>query len=368
MKQRGLYIHIPFCKSKCYYCDFYSVKYDETLVDKYLNSLEHELITLQEKFNILNCQLCTLYIGGGTPSVLSEKQFFSLFQIIYKYFNVSALKEITVEVNPESVTERKISMIKDVLSYMKNANLRISIGVQSFNENILNILGRIHTKDHVYKTVEILNKYGVYNYNFDLIFGCPGQTIQDVEDDIKQTLKLNPNHISCYALSIEPGTTMYNTNFSLDEDLQADMYKKIVETLTEAGYHQYEISNFAIKGYECIHNLNYWFYKEYVGLGPSSVSFLYPLRFKNESTINEYLSLKFRYSVEELDHKKSLTEKVMLALRTSYGVNIDILKETAAKSTVDRLILEHKLILENGNCRIAPEYLFLSNSIIKELI
>lgn len=368
MKERGLYIHIPFCKSKCYYCDFYSVNYSMEQVEKYLYSLEQEIIYLQNKYEILNSIICTIYVGGGTPSVLSENQFFSLFKLVAKYFNVKSVKEITVEVNPESITEQKLYAIKNATADMKTANLRISVGVQSFNENILKLLGRRHTNADVYKLVETLTKVGISNYNFDLIFGCPGQSISEVELDLKKVLSLAPQHISYYALTIEPDTVFYFKNISVNEDLQADMYKKIVDTLTYAGYHHYEISNFAIPGYECLHNLNYWFYKEYIGLGPSSVSFLYPLRIKNESVINEYLTLHFKYSIEEIDYQKAVVEKIMLALRTNFGIRTDELEEIADKSIINDLISKHKLTIENNYYKISPKYWFLSNSVIKELI
>ncbi|MCS7152069.1 MAG: radical SAM family heme chaperone HemW [Endomicrobia bacterium] len=368
MTETGLYVHIPFCKSKCYYCDFYSLKYKKELADEYLAAMEKEIIELENKYGILNSQVCTLYIGGGSPSTLSEKQFENLFNLLLHYFNLQSLKEISVEVNPESITETKISIVKSMMEQFPNVKLRISVGVQSFNEKILKNLGRIHTKDDIYNTVDILTRSGIRNYNFDLIFGCPGQTTRDLLSDIEQALLLKPTHISYYALTVEHNTKLAKMNFVPDDNLQAEMYNKIVNILTFNGYNQYEISNFALQGYECLHNLNYWFHGNYIGLGPSSVSFFCPLRIKNTTSLTEYLKAKFRYSREYLDSKKILSEKIILALRTSYGIDTNILKRKSNSRILKKMLSQRLLIKQNNKLRIAPKYLFLSNFIIKDLI
>lgn len=364
-KSYGLYIHIPFCRKKCFYCDFYSVDYDEHLAEQFLNSLEEEIIEFKKKHKFFDIIVQTLYIGGGTPSVFSCKQISFLLNIVKKHFNLESLKEANLELNPESVNEEKIVVIKE---FFNNTNLRLSLGVQSFNDNILKILGRCHISSDVYKTVGIFNKLKLKNYNFDFIFGCPTQQLKDIEYDIYQAISYSPTHISCYALIIEEGTKFYQKRIQVDQDLQAEMYNLIVELLQKNMYNRYEISNFAKNGYKCLHNLNYWRYREYIGFGPSSVSFFNNCRIKNISSIEEYVNRKFLYSVEFIDEKTAFKEQVMLALRTEEGLklNTNILNKYGKQ--IDQLVAEKKLVKQNGRIKILSAYLFLSNAIISEFI
>lgn len=364
-KSYGLYIHIPFCRKKCYYCDFYSVQYDEDLAAQFLNSLEEEIVQFKKKYKFFDIIISTLYIGGGTPSVFTCEQINHIFHVLIKHFNLTYLKEVTVELNPESVNEEKISVIKE---FFNNSNLRLSLGVQSFNDNILKILGRCHTSSDVYNAVEVFNKLKIKNYNFDFIFGCPTQQLKDVEYDITQAISCSPKHISCYALTIEEGTKFHQWGIQIDSDFQAEMYNLIVELLQKNMYNRYEISNFAKDGYECVHNLSYWQYKEYIGFGPSSVSFFNNQRVKNVSSIEEYINKKFLYSIEFIDEATALKERIMLALRTEKGleVNSNILNRYGKQ--IEKLINEKKLVKQNGRIKISFPYLFLSNSIILEFI
>jgi oxygen-independent coproporphyrinogen-3 oxidase len=363
----GLYIHIPFCKSKCYYCDFYSEKYEDTLLNRYIESLNKEVLSFVKKLNFP--KISTLYIGGGTPSLLKEQQIIKLFDIIKKNFETKFSEEITIELNPESVDENKIKILKDiVITEFIKADLRLSLGVQSFNDEILKNIGRIHTSKQVYNAVEIFNKLNITNYNFDLIFGCPGQTLEDIEKDLINSINLYPTHISCYALTIEENTFLYNQGYHPDEDLQAEMYNLIVEFLNDNKYIQYEISNFAKDGFWCKHNLNYWLYKEYIGLGPSSVSFFDSKRIKNISSVKEYLEDKFLYEKEIIDEETMVKEKIMLSLRTNLGLYMDEKVLGKYKVIIDKLIKEKKLFLENNFIKIPIQYRFLSNLIISEFM
>lgn len=360
----GLYIHIPFCRKKCNYCDFYSVEYKENFVNLFLIALEEEIVQFLNNSDF-NYMISTLYIGGGTPSVLNIKQIKNLFKILTNCFDLSYLKEATVELNPESVDEEKISFIKESFDY---TNLRLSLGVQSFDNNILKILGRCHTVEDVYKTIEIFKRLGIKNYNFDLIFGSPTQQVKDVEYDVFQTISCSPTHVSCYALTIEEGTQFFMAGVEIDPDLQAEMYELIVELLQKNLYIRYEISNFAKKGYECLHNLNYWRYKEYISFGPSSVMFFNKYRIKNVSSIEEYVNKKFFYEKELIDENTALKERVMLALRTEEGIELTQEVLERYEYQIKKLVNERKLFKEVNRIKIAPEYKFLSNQVIVEFI
>jgi len=363
-KLYGLYVHIPFCRKKCNYCDFYSIEYDEEVANQFLVALEEEILQFYKKYKLYN-NISTLYIGGGTPSVLVPKQLAHLFHILNKHFDFSYLKEVTVEVNPESVDEEKICIIK---SFFNDKNLRLSLGVQSFNDNILEILGRCHKSKDVYKTIEIFNKLKIKNYNLDLIFGCPTQQIKDVKYDICQAILCSPTHVSCYALTIEEGTPFFQKGVKIDPDLQAQMYELIVELLQENMYYRYEISNFSKNGYECLHNLNYWRYKEYLGFGPSSVAFFDKCRIKNVSSVKEYVNKRFCYNEELIDEETALKEQIMLALRTEEGLQLTNVILQKYGEQIKELVNTKKLVKENDRIKISSPYKFLSNQIIVEFM
>ncbi|MEN3014244.1 MAG: radical SAM family heme chaperone HemW [Endomicrobiia bacterium] len=366
MKKYGLYVHIPFCRSKCYYCDFYSINNLE-LLDSYINSIEKEIICFFNKFLITNPQIVTLYIGGGTPSLLNETQIENLFYILIRHFDFKNLKEITIEFNPESVTEFKLAEIKN-LFFSLTKNIRLSLGVQSFNDKILKSIGRIHTIENVISAVKIFEKLGFCNYNFDLIFGLPGQKIKDVIQDLEFTVKFNPTHVSCYALTIEEGSYFYKCKYFPDEDLQAKMYEIIVDFLSKNNYNIYEISNFAKSGYECLHNLNYWRRKEYIGIGTSSVSFLNKKRITNVSKVEEYINLNFKYEVENIPDEVALKEKIILALRTTKGLLINKSIQRKYNTIIKKLIKEGKLKREDNYLIIPSKYKFVANQILVEFI
>lgn len=368
MKEYGLYIHIPFCKHKCYYCDFYSIVcLDSSLINSYIYAIEKEIIHFFEKFKIFYPLISTIYIGGGTPSILNVDQIEKLFLILLKYFNFKNLKEITIELNPESVTEEKLRYIKD-LFFSLTSNVRVSLGVQTFNESILKSIGRIHTQRDIFNSIRLFKKIGFYNYNFDLIFGLPEQGIEDVKKDLEYISKFIPPHISYYALILEDNTTLKRLGYTTDEDLQAEIYKIIVDFLLKNEYNIYEISNFAKKGYECLHNLGYWRRNEYIGLGCSSSSFLGDIRVMNLSKVYEYVNFDFIYEIEKLNFEISMKEKIILSLRTDEGLFLekDILDKYG--SIIEKLIKEKKLILEGDRLKIPVEYKFISNQILVEFI
>lgn len=300
----GIYVHIPFCRRKCNYCSFYSVTVLDS-VDQYLDALILQWDGLKKELN--NKQQYTLYIGGGTPSLLDSYQFEKLMSA----FQGIEFLELTLEANPESITEEKLEL------WSKQGINRLSIGVQSFDDNILKYLGRLHDGDQAIISIERAKCY-FSNINMDLIFGVPGQTLESIKKDINFIKELSPEHVSYYGLSIEPGTVLYDKNVKADDDLQYEMFIYIHQELTKLGYIHYEISNFAKDSKQSIHNLNYWRCGEYIGIGPGAVGFDGKQRYKWVEDVNEYI-LKPRI-IEKENFEEF--EKIMLGLRINEGLDL----------------------------------------------
>ncbi|MBQ3833992.1 MAG: radical SAM family heme chaperone HemW, partial [Elusimicrobia bacterium] len=279
---KGLYVHIPFCRRKCFYCDFVSVGYDENFVNKYLTALEKEA----EKYKTE--KLKTIYIGGGTPSVLSVYQLDTLISIIKNNFDVSNICEWSFEANPESITKEKLCLL------LQSGITRLSFGLQSVFDDRLRILGRLHNYEDFKKVYFLARETGFDNINIDLMFGVPEQTIDEWGKTIKEVLYLNPQHISLYPLTIEEGTVFYKNNVFVDTDMQAQMYKNTCEILKENNFEHYEISNWAREQKYSHHNKLYWQNKEYIGLGAAASSYYKRYRYKNETNILKYIDETLR--------------------------------------------------------------------------
>ncbi|OGW76203.1 MAG: hypothetical protein A3J81_03000, partial [Nitrospirae bacterium RIFOXYB2_FULL_43_5] len=256
----SLYIHIPFCIKKCLYCDFLSVTYNEALARAYTDALCKELVLKKDVAG----ELKTIYIGGGTPTILPDECFRQLFTCLQNNYSLSPSPKITVEANPGTVDESKIKML---LSLGVN---RISIGVQSFNDDELKTLGRIHTSNEALKAIEAIKNSGINNFSIDLIYGIPGQTMKTWEETLSKTaaFTISPAHISSYELTPEKDTPLYGLIESgkikiPDEELVLEMYGSAIDYLRNKGYEHYEISNFALPRFRCLHNLNYWDRGEY---------------------------------------------------------------------------------------------------------
>jgi oxygen-independent coproporphyrinogen-3 oxidase len=281
----ALYIHLPFCSSKCPYCDFYSIKYTKKGVDHYWAALFMELEELSKKVNKNLVQ--TIYIGGGTPSLIDPVLIAELLKKVKSKFKVVPSAEITIEVNPVSINEEKI--IK-----LKRAGInRLSVGIQSFNDNYLSFLGRKNNSVNNKKILTLINNY-FDNYSADLIFALPNQSLKEFEKDLEEMLKLSPSHISLYNLEIHENTPFYqkynNGKLKLpSEDLDAKMYELALKKLTVAGYHHYEISNFSQPGYRARHNYIYWLYQPYLALGPGASGFDGNCRYQNIRDLDQYL-------------------------------------------------------------------------------
>jgi oxygen-independent coproporphyrinogen-3 oxidase len=282
----ALYIHLPFCSSKCPYCDFYSVKYTKQRVDLYWAALFMELKELTQKVN--NDLLQTIYLGGGTPSLVEPFFIGELIKKIKSSFRVIPAAEITMEINPASITEEKITALK------RAGINRLSVGIQSFNDQHLNFLGRRSRGENNKRILTLVDQY-FDSYSADLIFALPEQSLEEFESDLAEMLKFNPPHISLYNLEIHENTPFYQLYNQGElklptEELDAEMYELALEKLKTAGYQHYEISNFARRGYRARHNYIYWLYQPYLALGPGAAAFDGNCRSQNLADLNLYLS------------------------------------------------------------------------------
>ena len=323
-KNIGIYIHIPFCKSKCYYCDFTSYTGKEDCIKNYVKCLNEEI-----KYNAtIPMVVRTIYIGGGTPSYIDEKYIKSILEMIYKNYKVINNPEITIEVNPGTCSLKKLK------AYREMGINRLSIGLQSSNDELLKEIGRIHNFEEYVQTVKWAKKAGFENISTDIIIGLPNQTIYDVEDSINKVLELGVKHISVYSLIVEENTKMFNLINSkklalLDDEIERYMYWFSKRKLEDNGFIHYEISNFALPGYMSIHNMDCWSQKEYLGFGVAAASFMNNKRFSNTNSIDTYIEninngkfLKNRNIDEILNNDDLAKEYIILGLRKVMGFSI----------------------------------------------
>jgi len=365
----GLYIHIPFCKAKCRYCDFVSFpvgKCGGGIADIYIDAIKTEILGLKERYGS-GIEFDTIYVGGGTPGILPPHLIARLFENLDKNFKISQGAEITFECNPESIDDEKLRILKD------SGVTRLSIGAQSLNDEILRYLGRVHNSEEIRRKFFAAREAGFDNINIDLIFGVPGFTVDDWKKDIENALALfAPRHISIYALSIEEGTELAKKNVKIHEDTQRDMYESARKILKANGYIHYEISNFARdKNSECRHNINYWRTGEYLGLGVAAAGYFNGVRYKNTSSLEEYLRSPADLSLEEeiIDERLARSEKFFLGLRLiDDGVKIDSTDEELYGDEIRRLLLSGLVRRENGFLKLSPEAAFVSNQVFVEFV
>ncbi len=345
MEELGIYIHIPFCKQKCFYCDFCSFANKNEMQGKYVETVINEIknITHKEKYTVT-----TIYLGGGTPSILNPDYIKNILQEIKSSFEILDDAEITIEINPGTVNEEKLKKYKE---YGIN---RLSIGLQSANDKILKKIGRIHDYKQFEETFFYARKCGFKNINVDLMIGLPTQAVEDVKQTLEKIIQKNPEHISVYSLIIEEGTIiekLINENkLQLpDEETERIMYWTVVNELKENGYNQYEISNFSKKTYESKHNTNCWKQKQYIGLGTSAHSYLNKKRYSNTNNIEEYIKNIQENNIsknitihEEQTEESTMNEYMLLGLRMIQGININEFKQ---KFKIDPTI-KYKEILE----------------------
>lgn len=357
---QSMYIHIPFCKSICTYCDFCKLFYKKEWVINYLNALEREI-----KQNYQEEKIKTLYIGGGTPNCLSNEELERLLNMLSN-INLEDNYEYTIECNIELLTLEQVKLFK---KYGVN---RVSIGVQTVNDKFLKFLGRNHTKEDVKSKIKMLKDNGINNINVDLIYAIPNQTLEDLNDDISFLLQLEIPHISTYSLIIEPNTVLHNKNIqNIDEDLDSDMYNLIIDKLSN--YNHYETSNFALNGYESKHNLTYWNNLNYYGFGLGASGYIKNVRYDNTRSLTNYNMGKYLLSKVELTKNETIENEFILGFRKTSGINID---DFNRKYNIDLLsvnkvkqLLEKGLIVSTGsNIRINDKYLYTANEILIEFI
>lgn len=361
----GLYIHIPFCKHKCPYCDFFSGNADENAFDNYVIELKDKIKYWSEK---AKRDVATVYFGGGTPSVLGADRLCDILDFIKSNFNIQNNAEITVEVNPDSA--KTIDFKK---MYACGFN-RISMGMQTAVEDELRLLGRIHSIDDAKTSVERAKSAGFNNISLDLMMGIPNQTIESLEKSISFCADCKVTHISSYILKIEENTPFYKVQNKLklaDDDMQAEMYLRAVEMLDSLGYKQYEISNFAKQGYESRHNTNYWRCGEYIGIGPSAHSFFEGKRFFYSRSMDDFNNNKLSFEGTGGDEE----EFIMLSLRLKSGLNYSEFEEKFGYTLPSYIIKKAKEYEKYGYTNVTdksisftPKGFLVSNSIISELI
>lgn len=353
------YIHIPFCQSICSYCDFPKFFYNENWVDQYLNILKDE-INQTYKGEILK----TIYIGGGTPSCLNLKQLKKLIDIISLFKTDNP--EITMEVNIENITTDKLEIIKNKVN-------RISIGIQSFNEDVKLYLERHHKNEETKEKIKLIKNMG-FNINVDLIYAVENQTISDLKKDLDEFIKLDVNHISTYSLIIEPKTKLYiSKKENIDEQLDYEMYEYIKSKLKENNYIHYEISNFSKKGFCSKHNIVYWNNEEYYGFGLGASGYINKTRYENTKSLNKYLNKEFIFESHLLDIKEQIENELILGFRKIKGINKEIFLKKYNKNLIEmfnikKLIEEGKLIENNEYIYISEKYLYVQNDILINFI
>jgi len=374
MKEVGLYIHIPFCRKKCLYCDFNSYECREQDADSYIRALIREIGMYREKYNL---KYRTVFIGGGTPTVINYALIGSIMSEIRSELADDA--EVSIECNPGTVTAES-------LKYYRSIGInRLSIGLQAWQDTLLNKIGRIHSVDEFLETYENARKAGFENINADLMFALPGQTMDMWRETVSNICSLGVEHISCYSLKLEEGTRLYDMKEKglivlPDEDLDREMYHYAVSVFEENGYAQYEISNFAKPGFRCLHNLIYWKNEEYIGVGAGSHSKLDGTRFWNEAGIDGYVGLIERGSFpvaggESVSEEEDMWETIILALRLNEGLDLDAFE---SKYNVDFTSKYGKAIgkmkntglvsLEGKRLKLTARGRDLSNSVFIEFI
>lgn len=375
MSMMGLYIHIPFCERKCIYCDFYS-EVGRRDFDIYIDFLIKEIILYAEKYS--DSEVQTIYFGGGTPSLLDPLHYEKLLKTIRANFKIIKSPEITIEVNPGTVDQKKLG------GYLDVGINRLSIGVQSFQDVDLDFLSRIHTADQGEKCIIDSYKTGFKNVSMDIMYGLPTQTIMSLEYTLKKALSYSLQHISAYTLVIESRTPLAKSVREsrlqlISEEAEAEMMEFLIEYLKKNGYAHYEISNFALPGFECIHNKNYWNHSNYIGFGPSAHSFFENKRWWNVDTIFNYYNrlnnnlLPIEGS-EVLDENKLINEIFMLGLRSD-GINFKQLQDKFGRNflpmhieKINELVKTGMAVFENYTLRLTTKGLLIADEICNQFI
>ncbi|NMS89937.1 oxygen-independent coproporphyrinogen III oxidase [Clostridioides difficile] len=388
----GLYIHIPFCVKKCKYCDFNSYKMDIDSKRRYIEDLKIEMELYSNKLSKdnkykkkedyhlnSNDTITSIFVGGGTPSILTSNEIREIFTSVREMFNVDENAEITIECNPGTLTLEKLKTMKDI-----GIN-RLSIGLQAVQEQHLNFIGRIHTYEEFEKNYKDALSVGFKNINIDLMYSLPNQTLCDWKETLQKVSNLNPTHISAYSLILEEGTELYNMYESnkfelIDENVDIEMYEYTINYLKSKGYNQYEISNYSKEGYNCEHNILYWECEHYIGLGAGASGYINKNRYSNLESLDEYhLSLAKRekpiQESEVLSEKDMIEEKIFMGLRMNKGIKFKDFKKNFGLDFREKyskqieMLLDRKLINQSfEGIQLTQKGREISNSIFIEFM
>lgn len=374
MKKLGCYIHIPFCQKKCFYCDFCAYMNLEHRIDNYINNLIKEIEIYQQK---LCCKIDSIYIGGGTPSYIDEKYIKEIVKSLDK-FDISQLKEFTIECNPNSISRDKLLLYKDL-----GIN-RISLGVQSFDDEVLRAIGRNHTADIAISDIDLIRSVGFDNLSFDLMLNLPKQDYKSVKNDLEMVRKISPEHISWYSLILEEGSRFYAMDKKgkldlMEDDTEVEIFGEIVDQLSKIGLNRYEISNFAKKGYESYHNKKYWEGDGYLAFGMSGSGYISNVRYTNTRNFVHYdqmigqkrLPIEDKYFISSEDREK---EYIIFKLRETEGINLkeyknkfgnDFLKKY--KNEIEKFDGQDFFIIDQ-NFKFSQNGMNLSNEFLRLII
>jgi len=363
----GLYIHIPFCVRKCRYCDFCSFADEEK--GEYIEALIKDI----ESYKDDRVKINSIFFGGGTPSLLSAEEFKKIFNSIKETFDIDPDCEITLEANPKTLDERKLS------AYVAEGVNRISLGLQSIHENELKKLGRIHSYRDFLDTFKLVRSVGIDNVNVDLMYGIPDQTEESFRETLLEICNLRPDHVSVYGLILEEGTPLFTERDSLvlpSEDEECDMYYSACDILSKHGYSHYEVSNYSLSGKRCRHNLKYWRDEEYIGVGLSAYSYFKSNRFGKTRNMKDYLSNPLVNSdFEAIDTDAEKYEYVMMRTRLSEGFSLREYKERFGEDFLSSRIEKVRSLIDLGYIRLSDEGLsftdkgmYVGNSLLTELL
>lgn len=374
----GLYVHVPFCAQKCNYCDFNSYKIEEKNQKKdYLISIKKEMELYKEEFK--NKEFTSVFLGGGTPSILTPEELTILIENIYSNFNIKRDAEITMECNPGTLNKVKLKAIKSL-----GIN-RLSMGLQVTQDHHLKYIGRIHTYEQFEKNYKDAIEVGIDNINVDLMYSLPNQSFDEWKETLNKIINLNPSHISAYSLILEEGTKFYdmylNKEFELnDEEVDISIYNYTIDTLYKNGYHQYEISNYAKDNFECKHNVLYWKCEEYVGIGASASGYFNGIRYNNICELDNYekMILEGEKPIEweeKLSIKDEIEESIFLGLRMNEGIQISDFKEKynfdfekEYKNEIEKLSKMELIEIDNNRMKLTQKGREISNSVFVEFI
>lgn len=375
----GIYVHIPFCASRCIYCGFYSTVGKEALQESYINAIKRELTRRKDYLDKSDDGKFTIYFGGGTPSVLEPRLLCELTHSIKQELEIadSAIEEFTIECNPDDIVDKLGNINHNFIKSIKDMGVnRVSMGVQTFSDERLCFLGRRHRSSQIALAIDALRNNDIKNISIDLIFGFPNQTLDEWKQDLQKALSLKPEHISAYSLMYEEGTLLHSMLKSgkikeNDEDVCKNMYNMLIDTLLCAGYEHYEISNFAKPGYRSQHNSNYWNDSHYLGLGAAAHSYNGKSRNWNISDISQYIDGENIDTNEPIDTRTHYNDTVTTALRTREGIALESVAEPYRSYLIDNAekdIERGNLIIEGNRLHLTRHGLFISDEVMSELI